>query len=135
MEVKTVFAVLALLLLLQLLLRWVIADRVMAKPMTPAEILRWRMINREIDACEYEVRKRIHIQLARRADRCRVVVPVFRHSLEPDHCRCRDEFQFSLCGQCSALETCARVSAHGCETKEGVCGVCLPCSSTRCSFT
>lgn len=58
MEVKAAFGILALLLILQQLLRWLIGTRVMAKRMTPAEILHWRLMNHEIDAGEYEVRRR-----------------------------------------------------------------------------
>lgn len=58
MEIKSIFAIVAVILLAQRLLRLLWSQRVAVKHMTPAEILRWRLINREIDPSEYQVRMR-----------------------------------------------------------------------------
>ncbi len=58
MGIKWIFALLALAVLAQLLARWLLSRQFMRRNrlMTPAEILRWRLVNGEIDGAEYQFR-------------------------------------------------------------------------------
>ena len=77
MGVKWIFGMLAVAVLAQLLARWVSTLQVGrgGRHITPAEILRLRLVNGEIDRCEYEIRiRKLH----------RIIAAALAKEKEPD---------------------------------------------------